>query len=469
MVRQKRAKLDRNGLAGLGLDKLIEILLEEASANKALKARLQTALAGGSGAEEAARLIDKRLDQIARAETRISSARAKDLTAEFSGLARNILSELGAADPPGAAERMLRFLALRYPVSARLVSDSARLWKVFDEAEISTLALIGDLAPEQQVALTPAIEALRRGDRYGEYTAFPRQLVEGLAAPALAAWKALLRQVATGEPIRLGAFDLLQAIARREGDVDAFIAIEREKPENRRDMLVVARLLMEAGRYAEALEWIRIRPAGMRLLSVNGITASVGVDYEAAERRLLEAAILERLGRRSDAQALRWREFSETLEPAVLRLYLSKLDDFEEFDEFDKALALVTGHKDIYAALEFLVAWPRLAEAASHVLRHAGRWDGAQSPVLIPAAEALADHDPLAATVLYRALIGHILSRGVSEAYDRAATYLSELTRLAPRLPQDAPLPLHAAYLAELRRVHLRKHGFWSAAQALLP
>ena len=83
MTRQKRAKLDKKGLSGLGLDKLVEILLEEASANKALKVRLEAALAGEAGPAEMARLIDRRLDTHEQAKTRINNARAKDLAIEY--------------------------------------------------------------------------------------------------------------------------------------------------------------------------------------------------------------------------------------------------------------------------------------------------------------------------------------------------------------------------------------------------
>ena len=135
MAKQTKAKLDKKGLSGLGLEKLVDILLEESAANTALKARLQTALAGETGPDEMARLIDKRLDAIDQATTRINKARARDLAGEFAALARNILSELGSADPQAAAERIVRFLGLRFPVSARLATDNARLWKVFEDTE----------------------------------------------------------------------------------------------------------------------------------------------------------------------------------------------------------------------------------------------------------------------------------------------------------------------------------------------
>lgn len=468
MARQTRAKLDQKGLSGLGLDRLVDILLEEASANKALKARLQAALAGGTGPAEMARLIDKRLEAHDEARTRINNARAKDLAIEFAGLARTILSELGTVDPAGAAERILRFLALRFPVSTRLVSDNARLWKVFDDAETAAAELICALPEVDQVSLALLLEKLRLRDRYGEHLAFLRDLIVALARPAADAWKPLLVAAVPKEPGKLGAVDLLQVLAVHQQDADAFVALENAKAENRRDTLAVARLLHEAARYDEALEWVRMRPSGMRLLPVGGEITSVGPEYGARERRLLEADILERLKRKSDAQELRWREFAETLDPLVLKLYLSKLDDFAEFDEMDRAFAFVMEAGDIYGALDFFVSWPRLDRAAELVLRHEDRWEGRYYEDLAPAAGALADQQPLAATVLYRVLIMDILRRGIGVAYPHAARYLVELTRLVPHLPADARLRHHEDFVDDLRRTHPKKFGFWSAVPEAL-
>lgn len=160
MAKQTKAKLDKKGLSGLGLEKLVDILLEEAAANKALKARLQTALAGETGPDEMARLIDRRLDAIDQATTRINRARARDLAGEFAALARNILSELGSADPQAAAERIFRFLGLRHPVAARMATDNARLWKVFEDTELAAIELMKGVGAEDQALLVPHLERL---------------------------------------------------------------------------------------------------------------------------------------------------------------------------------------------------------------------------------------------------------------------------------------------------------------------
>ncbi len=463
MAKQAKAKLDKKGLTGLGIDKLIEILLEESAANKALKTRLQTALAGETGPDEMARLLDRRIDAIDQATTRINRARAKDLAVEFAALARNILSELGAADPTAAAERILRFLALRFPISARLATDNARLWKVFEDTEVATIELIRSINAEEQVLLVPQVEKLRLRDRYGEHTGFLRSLTGVLSTPAAKAWRAVLAEVLTSEPLKLGALDLLQSLALHQGDIDVFLTLERQKPDNRRDTLAVAALLHQAERFEDALEWVRERPRGVRLIPVNGVLASVGPEYGAHERRLLEAEILDRLKRREDAQELRWREFGETLDPNVLRLYLSKLDDFAEFDEMDRAFAVAKAHDDIYLALDFFLAWPRLDLAAEHVMQHRHDWEGRYYDDLAPAAESLTAKEPLAAVVLYRVLVEDILRRGIGMAYPHAGRYVGELARLMPQLPEGHGLSTHAAFLAELKRNHSKKYGFWSS------
>ena len=93
MAKQTKAKLDKKGLSGLGLEKLVDILLEEAAANKALKARLQTALAGETGPDEMARLIDKRLDAIDHEQAGLIALRGRRLRDEMRR--QGVVEEIG--------------------------------------------------------------------------------------------------------------------------------------------------------------------------------------------------------------------------------------------------------------------------------------------------------------------------------------------------------------------------------------
>jgi len=461
MAKQAKARLDTKGLTGLGLEKLVEILLEEAASNKALKARLTTALAGQSGPEEIARLIDRRLDALEKARTGINSARARDLAVELAGLMRNIQSELGVTDGFAAFERLIRLLGLADRIGERLRADSVKLMNVFTDVAVATAELVASLSETAQIRAVPLLERERSRDRYGARMEFFADILCGLSVPAAEAWQRLLEdQLKIADPA-FKAARLLQRLFVARGNLDGIIALEQSKPDNRRDTFGLAGMLLSAGRLAEALEWIRKPVAGTRIVYINGMAAGVGAEFQAEQRRMLEADILDALKQREPAQALRWTAFLETFDPDVLRRYIARLDDFAEFAEFDKAVAAVRASKRIYDALLFLVEWPKLDAAAEHVLANAKKWDGDLYEFLVPAADALAETQPLAATLLYRVLVSHILDRGISAAYEHAARYMRALATLSLSLPDKPPFIDHAAYVGDLQSRHGRKFGFW--------
>ncbi|OWK23917.1 hypothetical protein AJ87_28970 [Rhizobium yanglingense] len=157
-----------------------------------------------------------------------------------------------------------------------------------------------------------------------------------------------------------------------------------------------------------------------------------------SERVSLEARILEAIDEKDAAQTLRWSAFETSLNAGTLREYIAALPDFEEFSALDRAFALVLASKHIYRALAFLVKWPRLDLAAKLVIERRNEWDGGQYYMLPPVADALQHDHPLAAVVLYRALLNDILSRARSKAYPHAARYLKNLDALAASSDAEA-------------------------------
>ena len=68
----------------------------------------------------------------------------------------------------------------------------------------------------------------------------------------------------------------------------------------------------------------------------------------------------------------------------------------------------------------------------------------------------------MAATILYRALVDDILGRAKSPAYGHGARYLAKLSALAREISDGQGVEDHATYLLALKKVHGRKHGFWT-------
>lgn len=112
------------------------------------------------------------------------------------------------------------------------------------------------------------------------------------------------------------------------------------------------------------------------------------------------------------------------------------------------------------------LGWARLDLAAKLVCAHRAEWDGGQYYQLPPVAEALEQDHPLAAVILYRALLDDILARARSRAYPHAARYLAKLDALAASTDVAADKPAeivcHADYRADLQKAHGRKSGFWA-------
>jgi len=466
----------------LGADKLARLVLDEAEQNPSFKRIVTAALAGSKGPQAIVAVVRRRLAALERARGFIDWQRRKAFTADLRATVAAITRELGPADPAAATEQLVRFLTTADTVFERVDDSSGQVQSVYWDAVDALPGLVERLEPEMKAALGEQLVPRVLADGYGLIErafiallpVLPIDAVERLdKAMSQAQEPKAVRGRAQGEgrdfEQRLRDDRIIrarQAIADRCGDVDAYIALADQGLHRAPDTTGIAERLLAAGRTAEALEWIR-RPTrpGLRVVLRHDLSdASPGFDSAERERARLEIRILEAMGDRGNAQALRWKSFADGLDAAMLRDYLAHLPDFEEFDALDRAFAHVAASPSRHAALTFFLAWPRLDLAARLVVEHRGVWDGGQYGLLAPAAEALEDVEPRAASVLlYRVLIDDILRRARSPAYGHAARYLARLDALdASGAAADPSSADHDTYRRNLRQAHGRKVGFWS-------
>lgn len=335
-------KVTPENLAGLGAERLAEILAAVAATRPELKRRLRMELAAEHGAEHLLVEIDKRLASLEVSRSKVSWRQRATFIRDLDGLRALIAGRLAALDRPAALERLWRFMDVARPVGARMRDKEGTLAAVFARAAADIGALV--TGPE---AAAPLVAAMAHNSRaWAEWLpAVLEPAPPGLAEAALTLATAT-SGVLPGWPL------IVRRLADAAGDVDAFRAtFTAEALKTPAIAAEVARRLLGAGRVAEA----------GRLLEAAGPKrkAEPDPDWESASIDYLDAA-----GQTEAAQTARWDSFQRTLSPERLRDFTRRLADFEDVEAEHRAFAYAAAHPDVARGLAFLMAWPALPEAA---------------------------------------------------------------------------------------------------------
>ncbi|WFR96827.1 DUF6880 family protein [Rhizobium tumorigenes] len=470
-----KTTLNAKNLETLGAGRLSELLIEISMGNAAHKRRLRLELAGAQSTAEVAREVRKRLSSIDRAKTHIDWRKIKALKSDLETQRTMISGTIAAGDPDEAMDLLWRFLELAGSIFARCDDSNGVIIGSFHAACID-LGTIAPKASHHKRLAEQVFGAIRRNE-YGECDPLIPALAAALGQTGLAQLKKLLAGWQQEEfevpkervPIGWGMSGpvyadeiearhrdsavriALQQIADAEGDVDAFVRQHSEKSQTVPSIAAqIATRLLAAGRAAEALAALdKAPPTGRPALDI--------------EWQHLRIETLEALGREAEAQAFRWQCFERDLSVEHLKAYIKRLPDFDDIEAEEKAFAYVADFEDVHTALMFFQGWPAPAEAAKLVLARAGEIDGDLYEILAQAADWLQEKQPLAATILLRAMIDFSLEGGRSSRYRHAARHLGTCAMLASRIADFGAFPDHAAYVAALKRRRGKKHGFWSA------
>lgn len=470
----RKPALNLAALKELGPEKLARLVLDEAKSNTGFKRKVSAALAARSGPEAVAKLIDRRLDGLERAKSFIDWDRARAFRDDIQSLVDAVMTELGDAAPVLAIDRLLRFLATHEAVFERVDDSSGRVQGVYYRAIEVTGELTQQL-PAADAALLPGkIMAALGETTHGYLTDVTDAVAPHLTEETLHRWDSELaeaieqRKSEEAHRSSEGRFfsmtsqwrEMRQTIAAASGDLDLLIALEAQKAPRMQDTLGIAAVLLDAGRMAEALDWVRRNEGDSPRLAISEERAS------SPARVRLEARILEALEEKGTAQDLRWQGFEATLSADLLRDHLDALPDFDDMEIEERAFLVALEHPDHMTALQFFLDWPRPDLAARLIVERCDQWECGRWDILPKVADDLQHEHPLAATILYRTLLDDIIARARSKAYSHGARYLRRLDLLAPDAEADPAWPKgfdnHATYVAALQKTHGRKTGFWS-------
>ncbi|MBX5220907.1 MULTISPECIES: DUF6880 family protein [unclassified Rhizobium] len=472
-----KTTLNAKNLEALGAQRLAELLIEISTGSAAHKRRLRMELAGNHGGAEVAREVRKRLASIARARTVIEWHKVKAVNADLETQRSAIVTVVAADDPKEAFDLIWQFLAVADTILARSNSGDSAFIETFHQACADAGVIASSACIGIDVLADRIFTALQDND-YGQYDPLIAEMVPALGKDGLERLKSLLvrwsnepeekpadadreifgwggkgpiykDEIYTNHRQRRARI-ALQEIADAQNDVDAFIAQQPE--ETLRAPMVAAEIadrLLLAGRAEEALEILDAADHRERF--------ELPFEWQHARVKALDV-----LGRGEEARSYQWQCFEQSLNGEHLRAFLRRLADFDDIEAEEKAFAFAHRFPDVHRALAFFLTWPAPAEAAKLISGRQAELNGDLYELMTPAAEMLQEKFPLAATVVLRSMIGFALDEGRSSRYRHAARHLAVCASLAPHIDDFGNARPHDTYVAELKRQHGKKHGFWS-------
>ncbi|ATC24727.1 ferritin [Caulobacter vibrioides] len=462
-----KTTLSEANLADLGAERLAAILLD-LSSDSHVKRVLRLELFAEAGSEGLTLEISKRLATIGKSSSRIHwrkrPAFARDLD-----LHRRMIERLAQDDATAALDLMLDLLDLASPTLDRLSQPDGPIGDVFLAAR-DAIGAIAEKAVPEPIALAERTAKILATDYHAQMGSLASALAPAMGPQGRAHLREVLETVLAmnakrlrgADPMSAVYKDALRRLADASGDIDAFEATFA--PELRRTPLVsaeIARRLLAAGRGEDALATLQAGAPG----EARGRHPTSVEERAAWEEVMLEA--LEATGHHQEAQKRRWAEFERTLSIPLLRAYLKSLPDFDDVEAEDQAKAVVRRFPRFDTALAFFVSWPDFPAASRLILSRSGEINGADDVLITEAARRLEGSYPLAASLLLRGSIQHVLTYGVATRYADAARQLLEAESLAAMIADFGEYPDHASFVADLRAAHIRKQGFRAELEAL--
>lgn len=471
--------LNATNLSSLGAVRLAELLLELAQGDAVIKRRLRLELASQAGGSDVAAQIRKRLATIARSKSFLDWNKVGPMAQDLEMQRSAIMTHVAPTQPGQALELLWRLLDMAPSIYGRCDDSNGAIGSVFEQA----LEDIGDVA--KRARLDPARLADRIHDAlcandHDQFDDLIPLMATALGTDGLTMLKAKFEQLAASPPIpsekdgrKIIAISshgpifgdeyaarrrarlvqsALSDIADALNDVDGYAALHSEAERaNPAIAASIAKRLLTSGRPQDALAALALAESRMR-------QGGYWPDWHRVRIDALEAS-----GMVDDAQRERWQLFETNLDRGYLKAFIKRLPDFDDVEAEMKALAYARRFPDFHQALSFFLEWPAIDEAGRMVLDRHAELNGDHYWLLAPAAEAMEQRHPLAATLLLRAMIDFSLEKARSKRYPHAARHLQTCAHLARRIEEYGGHADHQAYVTGLKDRHGRKSGFWSA------
>lgn len=447
----------RSHLGSQSKETLIELVLEQASEDPQLRARLEAeALRNAAPAEpEALKEVVRRAFAV-RGFVSYDDMRALLARAEsVAGLLRDLLASGRAAQ----ALELANYAVRRGIAAYERTDDSGG---AFGERlrEIAALHLQawraarpGGEAPGASLYALQMLDQWALFD-FADYA--PLLAKQGLARYRTLAEKAWHEVPELGpgdrrqpDSRRILLAHFMEALARFDGDTDALIAVKRRDLSSAYAFLEIAKILTDAGRHDEALAWAeRGRKAFAKDLDSRLAAFLVGA-YRRARRN-------------DDATALAWEHFARGPSLDAYKLLHTACGAKGWAPWRDKALAHLRAEKAAspqryWSPGRSLLVEILLQEGDSGAALAEARAGGCTEGLWMKLAAAREAAHPADAIEIYQARLDPVVARANNQAYDEAAELVATIKTLMERTGKKRQF---GDWLADVKARHKAKRNF---------
>jgi hypothetical protein len=458
-------------LRSLGPKRLAALVLEGCQRDDVLEKKVRMMLAAKGGGDALDAELTTRIKSLRTGRSFVDWRGAGNLAETIDAIRASITGELAAKSPRAAVARLWQVIDATDSIMERADDSGGSISGTLRGAVADLGVMLSKAGVGDHGVLAKKVHASTLDNGYGVANGLVRAVAPVLGPKGREALRGYFeRDIAASNTTALptsarerdydrdsrrsAAASGLMDLADAESDVDAFLRAAELSPYRIAHIDEAAKRLLKAKRPAEALAWLdQLPPDHFKWRDATG-DGVIDIKLRA----------LDALGRRDEAQALRWQMFERYLRPVYLREHVRRLPDFEDEPVIRKAVAHAMAHRSVLDALSFLIAWPDLDAAARLVMTRMAEIDGRHYELLNPVIDRLEEKHPAAATILLRAKINSVLARASSTQYGHAARDLARAAVMAPMIEAAATIPTHAAYMADLKVKHARKTSFWPKA-----
>ncbi len=186
--------------------------------------------------------------------------------------------------------------------------------------------------------------------------------------------------------------------------------------------------------------------------------------FQENERDELYLKVFGQMGDHEGQSEVAWQIFRRSRSARTLdQLVAVQGEDRRDEVVEGEVLEILRDQALSYVDAAFLTEIARFDAVGTYLVDRADKLDGDYYDRLLPIAEVMeATAHPLAASVVYRALLESILKKARSKIYHYAVRYLKKLDLLAGTVPDWGQIDDHKTYFDQMQAKHKRKTSFWS-------